>query len=37
LQGKPDPDPAQYARDLLRFNLLASRRLAPARIPRLPG
>ncbi len=36
LQGKPDPDPAHYARDLLRFNLLASRRLAPARIPRLP-
>lgn len=37
LQGKPDTDPAHYAGDLVRHNLLASRRLAPAKIPRLPS
>jgi hypothetical protein len=33
LQGKPDPDPAHYASDLLTKNLLASRRLAPEIVP----
>jgi N-acetylglucosaminyl-diphospho-decaprenol L-rhamnosyltransferase len=39
LQGKPDPDPAHYALDILKRNLLASRRLPPASVPRVssPG